>query len=150
MNARKFTLLLCFLTVFSLENNTKAQVQTPDSNCTTFNLTSFTVRFLEEKVYVMWVVREPARESLYLLERSTDNVHFKPLFSKQGTQSPSGIELLHCYVDNLPAKGVSYYRIRRFSAESSVTGEAVKIVNGIDNTSEVYDYFSTADQLVCK
>jgi len=145
MNQLKRTLLLCFLAVLSIENTTKAQVLLQDSSCTTYNLSSFKVRFLEEKVYVMWVVREPSAESLYLLERSNDNVHYKPLFSKQGTKSPSGVELLNCYVDEAPVGGISYYRIKRFSTDGCITSEAVKIVNGQKITSELYELFSNAD-----
>jgi hypothetical protein len=93
-----------------------------------FQLVSFTVKFIEGVSYAGWVVIEPANDCLYLLERSKDNKEYKVVFSKPGTKSPgNGIELYHCYKDESPYKGISYYRIRRISANGCVSSEVIKI-----------------------
>lgn len=79
-----------------------------------FKLISFEMKVCEGEYYFQLLIIEHTKDCLYLLERSQDNKHFELLLSKQGSVSPMNQPLLHCFVDESPLSGVSYYRLRRF------------------------------------
>ena len=94
-----------------------------------YELSSFVVNCLEGKVYVKWEVVEPSNECIYVVERSFDNKHYQPIFAKQSSKSPENIQLLHCFIDENPLAGASYYRIRRLSNESINVSMTMGIIN---------------------
>lgn len=79
----------------------------------------------EGKYYFQLLIVEHTKDCLYLLERSKDNKHFELLSSKQGSVSPMDEPLLHCFVDENPVTGLSYYRLRRFDKNGSWVSEVL-------------------------
>lgn len=95
-----------------------------------FELTSFTCKTNEGKVYIKWTVLESSDECMYVVERSLDNKKFSIIHSERSFKSPNGNELLNSFVDEKPLGYLMYYRIRRFSAEKVIHSKVV-IVNGV-------------------
>ncbi|MBL7891200.1 MAG: hypothetical protein JNL63_01115 [Bacteroidia bacterium] len=83
------------------------------------------MKVCEGKYYFQLLIIERTKDCLYLLERSQDNKHFELLFSKQGSVSPMNEPLLHCFVDENPLSGVSYYRLRRFDKNGCWVSEVL-------------------------
>lgn len=92
-----------------------------------FKLNSFTVRCVEGKAYVMWVVVEPNANSYYILERSTDKANYEVVFAKKGTISPYNIELMYCFTDEQPLCGVSYYRLKRVRSDETTNSQELMV-----------------------
>lgn len=135
-----FTLATVITTVSYGQNVSTASVYDFESKAIkSYKLTSFVVRCIEGRAYAQWTVKESTNECLYLLEGSQDNKQYNLLSTKQGIISPMGQELLHCYIDKNPFKGVSYYRIRRFSKEGCIVSETVKINNDASFTAITSD-----------
>jgi hypothetical protein len=96
-----------------------------------YKLCSFKVKYFDGKAYATWVVVEPSEKSFYVLERSTDNIHFEPIYTKKGALSINKIELMHCYTDESPITGASYYRVTRITGEENQVSDALTFHNSV-------------------
>jgi hypothetical protein len=117
------------LSTASYSQNNASYSENENESEKKYQLSSFVVNCLEGKAYVKWEVLEPSNDCVYVLERSSDNKHYQPIFAKQGSASPGNIQLLHCFIDENPVAGSSYYRLRRLSKEGINVSTTVGIVN---------------------
>lgn len=115
---------------YSQQVNNNEKYSFERNNWGEYELTSFTCKGLEGKVFIKWTVLESSNECIYVLERSNDNRKFNKIHTVRASKSPNNMELLNSFVDEKPMDGTSYYRVRRISSEHVISSKSM-IVNGI-------------------
>lgn len=70
------------------------------------------VRNVNEKNYVKWMVKNDAKDGIFVIECAEDNMNFSPVGFKNRVGSDISAGLLYSWVDDKPHNGeVWYYRI---------------------------------------
>jgi len=101
-----------------------------------YQLCSFTAKSVEAKTYLIWTTIDKNDNSLYILERSTDNIKFQTIYVKRGEKSPNNIKLMHSFIDKTTVAGIFYYRLKRVTTEGYATSETITINNSsLDNNA---------------
>jgi len=74
---------------------------------------SYKAIYNDGKVYLTWVPINQD-ECIYTIQRSQDGKDFKNIGYKSGygVLKNNSIKLMYCFVDSVPLKGESYYRIQ--------------------------------------
>lgn len=102
------------------------------------NVTSFSAKSCEGKVYLNWTTHCIKYDGIYIIERSTDNKNFSLIGLKAGTGCDLNIDLLHCWTDKNAPEGNVYYRLQwvqnknEISPEKNIPGTNMQALVGLN------------------
>lgn len=107
-------------------------VQRATSAMLPLNIISFNASAKNNKAEIKWTVTEENTASKYVIERSSDNVHFKAVVTvvaeMKGTYS---------VVDNSPAAGTNSYRMGVEELNGKITYSAIRQISFADAVAKV-------------
>lgn len=74
---------------------------------------------IEQQVLLNWITSTELNAKEFIVERSTDGIHFVGI-GKLSASGSSSIEKAYSYKDNSPAKGYNYYRLTEISTDGKI------------------------------
>ncbi len=90
----------------------------------------------ERHVELTWKTASEINNDYFVIEKSTDAVHYIPLQEVEGAGN-SNVELSYVVLDQSPYAGVSYYRLKQVDYDGTVSYKGVREVNfNYDNVLE--------------
>lgn len=113
-------------------------------------LLSFDAFFLGDEVELKWVTASEINNDFFTLEKTQDGINYEIVETISGAGNSTGV-LNYSFVDSLPLKGVSYYRLKQTDFDGKFTYSELKMVQktiGNDFSFEIYpnpnegDFFS--------
>ncbi len=90
-------------------------------------LTNFSVVKDKETAKLQWSTSQELNSKQFIIERSTDGLHWTSIATVNAAGN-SNILLNYSYVDNSPAKGVNYYRLKQVDIDYSFKYSETKSV----------------------
>lgn len=101
-------------------------------------LTSFNAKLVNKNTFVDWNTASEINNDYFILERSSDNVHFTELVKIEGNGTTSKSHY-YSFTDTKPLTGISYYRLKQVDFDGkSTTFKTVAIYNTLKENFEVY------------
>lgn len=92
------------------------------------SLTSFDMKFVENKLYFNWTVKGESKDCLYILEKSSDNKKFSRFGIVTGVGVPNDkIDILYCFNDTNVSLNISYYRIKQLYESGKIRYSDTKV-----------------------
>ncbi|OFX17125.1 MAG: hypothetical protein A2033_09605 [Bacteroidetes bacterium GWA2_31_9] len=92
------------------------------------SLTSFDLKFVENKLYFNWTVKGESKDCLYIMEKSIDNKKFSRVGIIIGVGVPNDkIDILYCYNDTNLSLNISYYRIKQLYENGKIRYSDTKV-----------------------
>lgn len=107
-------------------------VQLASSAMLPLNIISFNASAKNKKSQISWTVTEENTASKYIVERSSDNIHFKSI----ATVAPE-MKGAYSIVDDAPAAGTNYYRLRVEEVNGKVTNSSIRQISFADAAAKV-------------
>jgi len=84
----------------------------PDNNPNAIAMKDFTVRVMENVVYVKYIMKGEDENSVFLFEKSLNNKDYIVISQKGGFKAPNmSTEMLYSFIDPQPFSGTSFYRV---------------------------------------
>jgi N-acetylneuraminic acid mutarotase len=99
------------------------------------HLLNFTALLQNNKTLLNWKVSEDGSGGYYIIQRSSDAVHFSDMSSKINAGNASTVKSYNGY-DLLPMRGYNYYRIKIANADGSISYSGIRSIN--NNSADVY------------
>lgn len=95
------------------------------------NLTSFTYKVIEKKVYFKLLVRNLSEDCVFVVERSVEDNDYKAVAIKMGKADNNNVDLLYCFQDTLDIDSdKAYYRLKQvFETSGTFLSEAYVVEN---------------------
>lgn len=76
---------------------------------------STTVKNLNGKSYINWLVKGQEEDCLFAIFKSHDGANYELLNFKQGTGTGVNVPLLYCYTDSCATAAIQYYKIKIYT-----------------------------------
>jgi predicted phosphodiesterase len=110
-------------------------------------LTDFRVKIAAQNtVLIEWQTASERHNNHFLIERSTDGIHFEIIEKRAGgplsiwsatTSRESGKPFFYSFLDKNPSNGVNYYRLSQVDDDGTTTVFGVRSVNFLDKKTGV-------------
>jgi hypothetical protein len=127
MNKNFFNLI--FIALFFIVNTKNANAQKE-----MFSAVVPQVQAYESGIEISWKSNQGIKNDFFVIERSNDNVTFSAIQKING-QGEEGETIVFNELDENPAKGTNFYRLRQIFKDGSVALTNVIAVNGKTDTS---------------
>jgi Secretion system C-terminal sorting domain len=92
-------------------------------------LLSFTAVRAGDNALLQWSTTDAANLSRFIIEKSTDGVHFAPLDSVTASANGNTINTYQ-YTDTHVVSGINYYRLREVNRDGQYTWSPIRTLNG--------------------
>lgn len=107
-------------------------VQLATSAMLPLNIISFNASAKNNKTQITWKVTEENTASAYIVERSSDNIHFKTI----ATVTPE-MKGTYSILDEAPAAGANYYRLHVVEINGKVSNSSIRQISFADAVAKV-------------
>ena len=133
---------------FNVFNNYFALANPPGgTNPLPVSLTNFRAALSNKKVYVSWTTEAEINCGSFTVERSADNKNFTAVQSVEGAGNSTSIRH-YSVTDNMPMRGVSYYRLKQVDYDGLTTTYHPASVNfNSQGTFEVYPTVNKGNEI---
>lgn len=105
------------------------------------NIYNYQAIYNSGKVFVSWTSKNEPEDCIYVIERSQDSQKYESVGVKEGIGAE--IELYYSWIDNTPAPGFSYYRVKKITKEGQ---QLYSSVNSILNQSSNFSNYALDEQ----
>ncbi len=82
----------------------------------------------DNKVSLTWATAMEKENDTFIIERATDGINFKPIGQVKG-RGDTKTRQEYNFVDNAPAKGINYYRLKQVNKDGKFTYSKIVAVN---------------------
>lgn len=132
---------------FTVFNNYFALANPPGgTNPLPVSLSNFRASLSNKKVYVSWVTETEINCGTFTVERSADNIHYSVIKTIEGAGNSTTVRH-YSVTDNLPLRGVSYYRLKQTDYDGTTTVYHPASVNYTNGTFDVYPTVSSGTDI---
>ena len=102
------------------------------------DIQSFKVLIKNGNISLNWTMNKTKESCLFVIQKTRDGANYTTVGYMKG--EPSEKKLCYSFPDEKPVKGVSYYRVKKISADDSTeyTG-LVKVFSNRENVDDVAD-----------
>ncbi|MDQ3192635.1 MAG: hypothetical protein M3Q58_13665 [Bacteroidota bacterium] len=124
----------CFIALMFSNSLSFGQTETAkidfnsETNVAECDFLKFEAKYHGDKVYINWVVINRAKESVFVVEHSTNGKEFKSIALKEGAISPGELPLLFSHIHEDLQVSTNYYRIKFYGEKNEIS---------VSNTSTV-------------
>ncbi len=101
-------------------------------------LVNFNAIKLDDKVKLVWITTMELNNDRFVIERSSDGIHFSPIGSVKGGGNSNTLKTWNFY-DNFPLTGTSYYRLVQYDFNGDYAYSKIVSVN-YDSQSKIVVY----------
>lgn len=99
---------------------------------TVAQLTSFTAKYREGKIYLQWTVINQHQDGIYIVYRSNDGVNFEVAGMKQGIGVPVEKDIAYYFTDAKPASDTQSYKLIHVAGDKTfLSSNKIVIVNEV-------------------
>jgi len=106
---------------------------------TVAQLTQFTVKNNNGKIYLHWIVVNQHVDGIYSVYRSEDGQNFELAGNKQGIGVPISKEISYYFTDECSCEGTLYYKLIHISENKNIVlSKTISVVNTVQTMSKVF------------
>ena len=142
-----FIEVICFLLLMAAAGS--AVAQTPQTNTMVaaaheqkeVNIHNYQAVYNTGKVFVSWTSKNEPEDCIYIIERSGDGAKFESVGVKEGIGAD--IELYYSWIDQTPAAGFGYYRVKKITKEGQ---QLYSSVNTVINQSTNFNNYAQGEE----
>lgn len=93
----------------------------------------FTANYMQENIYLNWVIKGEKEKTFYSIERSSNGKDFSMIYCKNHHNPPSNINLRYSYIDKSPQEHTLYYRLVERTTTGSKKYSPIKTIKIEEN-----------------
>ncbi len=104
------------------------------------NVLYFTGEYKSNEVYLTWATTMEKNFDYFTIERSGQDLKFKPLNKINSADSTSSKLKVYDYVDEFPLPGISYYRLKSTDFDGSSAYHGIVAINSAQEDNKIILY----------